>query len=543
MAAAFSLSIALAFPFRAAEVRFDVGWVAGWVVPVFFVGMLRGLQPRRAFRWATVAGTLGYAVVLYWIYVVAYVHGHAPPPVAVLAVIALALYVGVHVGLAGAAAAWAWERSTPWRLLVVPSAWVVAEHLRTFDLWSGFPWAFLGYALHDLTPARAVARVTGVYGLSFLLVLAGVLVWAPRRTRFGGLAGLAVVVLAMAVAGSVRPPQAEAPPRSLRVGIVQANIPQELKWDPEHAREAFEAHLAVSREAAEGGVDLIVWPEASVPVFLEVEANYQRAVSELAREIGAALVIGGVAVERAGRGRDLRFHNSVFLVTPDGRLANRYDKSRLVPFGEYVPFRTLLGFLSGLATGIASGDVTPGPGPRAIEVESLGPDHALAPLICYEVIYPDLVRKAVRAEARVLVNVTNDAWYGRTSAPHQFLAIATMRSAEHGLPMVRAANTGISAIVDGEGAVVSATPIFERRALRGSLPRGRGGGTPYTRFGDWVVWASWGILAAAGGQALVGRVQRRGSRHRGSAPRSPGAGSGAAEASLTSKESGSGSKS
>jgi apolipoprotein N-acyltransferase len=510
VAAAFALSIACAFPFRAAEIRFDLGSVASWLVPVFFVGMLRGLKPGRALRWATVAGTLGYTIVLYWIYVVAYVHGHAPAPVAVLAVVALALYVGVHVGLAGGVAAWAWESPTPWRLLVVPSAWVAAEHLRTFDLWSGFPWAFLGYALHDLPPARAVARVTGVYGLSFVLVLAGTLVWAPRRTRFGGLAALALAVLALAVVGSILPRQADAPHRSLRIGIVQGNIPQELKWDPGYAREAFEAHLAVSREAAQGGVDLIVWPEASVPVLLQVEPEYQRAVSELAIETKAALIVGGVAVERVGGGRDLRFHNSVFLINPDGGWAGRYDKSRLVPFGEYVPFRALLGFLSGIATGIASGDVSPGPGPRAIEVESLGPGHALAPLICYEVIYPDLVREAVRAEARVIVNVTNDAWYGRTSAPHQFLAIATMRSAEHGLPMVRAANTGISAIVDGEGAVVSATPIFERRALQGSLPRGRSGRTLYTRFGDWVLWVSWAILAGAGGQALVGRRRRRG---------------------------------
>jgi apolipoprotein N-acyltransferase len=257
-------------------------------------------------------------------------------------------------------------------------------------------------------------------------------------------------------------------------------------------------------------------------------------VSELAREQEVALIVGGLAFERTGSRDDVSFHNSVFAVDPSGRFVERYDKSRLVPFGEYVPLRPLLGFLSGLATGIASGDITPGPGPRALALDSLGSRHALAPLICYEVIYPDLVREAVGAGARVLVNVTNDAWYGRTSAPHQFLEIAAMRAAEHGLPMVRAANTGISAVVDATGAVRAATPIFERRVLREEVPPGGKRRTPYTRLGDWVVWASWGMLAYAGGRGLVGRGGRRDPRDGRAAPRSAEAGGGAPEASLTS---------
>jgi apolipoprotein N-acyltransferase len=532
---AFALSLALAFPFRAGEIRFDAGAVAGWLAPLFFVGMLRDLTPRRAFGWATVAGTLGYAAILYWIYVVVHVHGHASPFVAVLSVFALALYVGVHLGLVGATAAWA----KPWNgglaLLVVPSAWVAAEHLRTFDLFSGFPWGFLGYALHDLGPARSIASITGIWGLTFALVLAGTLVWAPHRVRWRGLAVLGLVAVAAMWIPAALPARSTPSTRTIRLAVVQANIPQEAKWDPDQARDAFDAHLSVTREAVADGADLVVWPEASVPVFLQVDPEYRRAVSRLAEESGAPLLVGGVAVEQAEPGHDLRFYNSVFVVAPDGRFVERYDKSRLVPFGEYVPLRTLLGFLSGVATGIASGDITPGPGPRTIELPSLGPDHALAPLICYEVIYPDLVRDVVHAGARVIVNVTNDAWYGRTSAPHQFLAIATMRSAENGLPMVRAANTGISAIVDAEGVVQAETPIFERAALRGPLPTGRTAATPYTRFGDWVVWASWGILAVAGGRGFVGKRSRRGPRDSGPAPCSPGAGRGAAEASLTSK--------
>jgi apolipoprotein N-acyltransferase len=543
LAAAFVFALALAFPFRAGAIQFDLGAVTGWLAPLFFVGMIRGLTPRSAFLWATIAATLGYSAVLYWIYVVVHVHGHTSPIIAVAAVGVLAGYVGIHLGGVAAAAAWAEDRAKRWAVLVVPSAWVVAEHLRTFDLFTGFPWAFLGYALHGLPPARVAASVVGVWGLSFALVLAGTLVWMPGRVRWIGLSLLGLAALAAVYASRGLPTEGGAPDPSLQLGVVQANIPQETKWDPNRAMEAFEAHVALTHEAAREGADLVVWPEASAPVFLQVEPEYRRAVSTLARQTGAAILVGGLSVDRTDVGGDLRFHNSVFFVGPDGEFFDRYDKSRLVPFGEYVPLRFLLGFLSGLATGIASSDITPGPGPRAIVLPSLGQDHALAPLICYEVIYPDLVRRVVRAGARVIVNVTNDAWYGRTSAPHQFLAIATMRSAENRLPMVRAANTGISAIVDAGGAVQAATPIFERRELRGTLPSRPAGVTMYTRFGDWVVWGSWGILALAGGISLVRRGGSRGPRDRGRASRSQGARGGAAEASLTSMPSDSVSKS
>jgi apolipoprotein N-acyltransferase len=535
LAAGFVLAVALAFPFRAGDFSFDLGPVAGWLAPVFLVGMTRGLRPRPAFLWSCAAATVGYSFVLYWIYVVVSVHGHAAAPIAVLAVLVLAFYVALHIGVAVAFAAWASPAAGPAAILLLPAAWVVTEHMRNFDLFSGFPWALLGYSLYALPPARALASVGGVYGLTFLLVLVGVLVWAPRRPRLRGLA----IVAAAAFLGAIGPGgwgrDPTATGSTLRVGIVQASIPQEAKWDPDRAGEAFGAHLDLTRELLSGeGVDLVVWPEASVPVFLQYEPTYRDAVSDLAREGEVFLLTGGVAVERQGRGRDVRFHNSVFALDPQGRFVDRYDKSRLVPFGEYVPFRALLGFLSGLATGIASGDITPGERPRALRLEGLEPDHALAPLICYEVIYPGLVREAVRAGTDVLVNVTNDAWYGRTSAPHQFLNIAAMRAAEHGLPMVRAANTGVSAIVDARGSIRAATPIFEKHVLRSSLPRGRLGGTPYTRFGDWVVWTCWGILAYAGGRRVVGRGQRRDPRDGGSAPRPPGEGRRASEASLTS---------
>jgi apolipoprotein N-acyltransferase len=505
-AVAFAGLMVASFPFRADELRFDVGWIVGWVALVPFALGVRGLGARAAFTWATAAGTLAYAGVLYWIFVVVHVHGHAPAPVAVAAVIALAFYVGLHIGAAGALVAALEPYAGPARFLVLPAAWVVTEQLRTFDLATGFPWAFLGYAPHRDGPILELASFGGVFGLSFLLAaVASVL----SRRRFVLALGLVVVAhvtgFAWRVTSVQQLPDGEA---SSLVGVVQANIPQEQKWDRSLAQEAFEAHLETSRLAALAGrVDLIVWPEASVPVVLQWQPEYSEAILELARETGATLLVGATAVEPDGPNA-WRYFNSLFVVTPQDGYVDRYDKSRLVPFGEYVPFRAVLGALSGLATGLAAGDVTPGPGPRVILLD--GPDqrHALAPLICYEVIYPDLVRDAVRQGARILLNVTNDAWYGRTSAPHQFMAIAATRSAEHGVPMLRSANTGVSAIVDAGGAVLGETPIFERHALRGRVPGSREGATLYTRFGDWIVWASWCLLIAIGGVRLVGRGNR-----------------------------------
>jgi apolipoprotein N-acyltransferase len=180
-----------------------------------------------------------------------------------------------------------------------------------------------------------------------------------------------------------------------------------------------------------------------------------------------------------------------------------------VPFGEYVPLQDLFRLFRGLAAGMVEGAFVPGPRPRVLGgLESLGSGHAPAVLICYEVIYPSLVRRSVRDGARLLINITNDAWYGRTSAPHQFLAVAAMRSAEHGIPMIRAANTGVSGVVDASGTVGRETPIFERWALPVEIPAPRAGRTLYTRAGDWVVWASWIGLIGIGGRRIVRRDER-----------------------------------
>ncbi len=505
-ALAFALLLVAAFPFRAGDLRFDLGALAGWVALLPLAWLIDGLRPLRAAVWAGASATLGFCGVLFWIFVVVHDAGQAPVWVGLAAVAGLSAVCGAHVGLAAFAARALepapghWAGRASW--CVLPAAWVAAEHLRSIGLLGGFPWALLGYAVHDDGPARVLASLVGVYGLSFLLASTAVLLYRRRPVH-----ALAVVAIAHML-GLALGLRASGDTPELRVAVVQANIPQGEKWDPGRASAAFDRHLYLSGlAAASRDLDLIVWPETAVPILLENDAAAREQLAALARGTGAALVIGGVGIENDGR--SLRFYNSAFAVNAEGVIVDRYDKSVLVPFGEYVPMRPLLGFLSALATGMAGEtDVSAGPGPRTLKgLAALDSDHAAAVLICYEVIYPSVVRGAVRKGARLLLNVTNDAWYGRTSAPHQFLAISAMRSAEHGIPMLRAANTGVSAVVDAQGRVSRQTEIFEGTVFVASVPGALKGMSPYTRFGDWVVWASWGWLAILAVLRAIARTQ------------------------------------
>lgn len=504
LAAGYALALALCFPVRLGSLHFDVGIAFGWVAGLPLVLLLRGRSARHAFLWTWGASTVAFSAILWWVWVVVYVHGHAPGLVAVLAVGLLAGFVALHIAFGG----WLYALLEPsagalgWAVL--PASWTVSEWLRSVSIAHGFPWAFLGYAAHLDGPLLQLASVGGVYGLSFVMMLSAVLL---ARGRWD--AALVLFALAHGAGFALRlEARFDPAPAPLHAAVIQANIPQDQKWDPARASQAFSDHMVLSRLAARSGpLELIVWPEASAPVFLEREPGYMSQVQRLARETHATILVGGMGLESrpSQDPKDWRFFNSLFEVSADGALRDRYDKSVLVPFGEYVPYRRIFGFLSGIATGLATGDLTPGPGPRVLAFDGV-PAHALAPLICYEVLYPAAVRRAVQRGARVLVNVTNDAWYGRSSAPEQFLAMAAFRSAENGVPMLRAANTGVSAIINSDGAVLERTQIFEPAAIRAEVPAARAGATLYTRFGDWVVWGCIGFLVAVGGRRIVGRL-------------------------------------
>jgi apolipoprotein N-acyltransferase len=499
----------LAFPHPVGDRVLDLGLLFAWLSPFCLLVCVDGLAPGRALGRGFLAGLVAHAAILHWIYVVTVRYGHAPPLVGVLAPVALAVYVAAFPAGFAACAAWLATRSLagPFALAAL---WTGFEHLRSFVL-TGFPWATLGYAQHHNPALMGLAPLTGVYGLSFTTALGGAALYAAWRSWRAGrrpgrdaLLALTVVAALHGLGLAARHGSRESRGQSVRIAVLQGNIEQGDKWSPAWFEATLDTYAELTREAARDGAQVVVWPETAVPAAIETSEREVDRLSELAREAGVALVVGAVGLEPVGPGEAPRVTDSAFLITPDGIVADRYDKTQLVPFGEYVPLQDLLGrFIVAVARGIATTGVTPGAAPRAVELTLPGAGDGRLTVgvpICYELLFPDLVRRFVRDGAEMLLAITNDAWYGHTGAPFQFLAMTALRSAETGVWTARAANTGVSAIIDDRGRVRSQTRIFERAWLAADLPRREAsqGSTFYVRHGDWLVGACWiGLLALA----------------------------------------------
>jgi apolipoprotein N-acyltransferase len=531
-----ALATFLAFPHPFLGGVVDLGWVAAWLAPLFLILALRGVSPRRGLGLGFLGGLLAHSAVLHWIYVVTVVYGHAPPVVGMIAPVLLAAYIAGFTALFGMALAWLERRglASPFAIAAV---WTALDHLRSFAL-TGFPWATLGYAQHQNLALMPLVAWTGVYGLSFLSVLGAAALSqlfapprpdtdsppavGPRRLGWSAWAALGVVILShiFGIVLNASRPALDWP--AVRVAVLQGNIDQGVKWSPEWAGRTLEIYEELTRRAAAEGAEVVIWPETAAPVSLDTDPSVRERVAWLAEETGAFLVVGAVGVDgfdpaspEPPRLADLKFYDSAFLFDATGRSLDRYDKAHLVPFGEYLPFRRLLGrFIRAIATGSTAEDVTEGRSPRSIvlsglEISDREPSVTVGVPICYELLFPDLVRRFVRDGADVLFAITNDAWYGRTGAPYQFLVMTAMRSAEGGVWTARAANTGVSALIDERGRVRERTRIFERGFLVGEVPvRPPGvGDSFYVRHGDLFAWLCWGGLLALSVRALA---QRRG---------------------------------
>ncbi|MGH0034330.1 MAG: apolipoprotein N-acyltransferase [Myxococcota bacterium] len=516
--AGFALALFAAFPHPVGGRVVDLGWLVAWLVPGLLIAGLEGLAPGRAARDALLASLAGHGLVLHWIFVVTVSYGHAPAAVGVLAPLLLCLYIAGSATAFGAA--WSLLRRAglggPW---AAAALWTAMDHARSFVL-TGFPWATLGYAQHENAALLGFVQWTGVYGLSFVTALGSAAVVEALLARRAGRpvpvsvwsAAAAVGILQVAGAWTPDPSPGPDAPR-IRVAALQGNIDQGNKWSREWAGRTLGIYEELARTAAGAGAQVIVWPETAVPGALDVDPQMRLRIEKLALETGAVHVVGSVGIESDGGG-GYRYFDSAFVLATTGEVVTRYDKSHLVPFGEYIPLRDWLGrFVSAVARGIASADVTAGAAPRALELSVPGRGGSAASAvkvgvpICYELLFPDLVRRFVKDGGRVLFGITNDAWYGRTGAPHQFLAITALRSAETGAWTVRAANTGVSAVIDGRGRVRERTAIFERGLIVSDVPL-RPDPAPetfYTRHGDVFAWTCWAATALA----LAGAWRRR----------------------------------
>jgi apolipoprotein N-acyltransferase len=465
LSAASGVALALAFP------KFDLELLA-WVA---FIPLLYAIdeQPLKSvFAYGWISGLACYVVSLYWITITLHTFAKLPLVVAVLPMLLLSAILAIYTGAALWASAFCATRTRIPMVIALPIIWTGIEWLRSFFP-IGFPWSYVGYAEYRNLELIQFAEITGVYGVSTLVVFFNAVLYAvlfrrhSRRVQRVALGALTAVLIAAVAFGALRMHQfADAPiAGKLRVAMVQGDIPQSVKWSPDFLETSFAVYVAQSEAAARRGADLIIWPEAAAaflfqpddhyPAQLANDANYRSRLLDLARTTGKPILFGApaVGVEDGTPG----FYNRAYLVSGRGQVESYYDKMQLVPFGEYIPLRALLGnFVHRVVSGF--GDMFPG---RVQTIFSVAGAH-LGVLICYESVFPDLTRRAVKRGAEILINITNDAWYGESSAPYQLLAMAAMRSVETKVPMVRVANTGISAVILPTGQITAATPLSVR---------------------------------------------------------------------------------
>nr|WP_320115661.1 apolipoprotein N-acyltransferase [uncultured Desulfuromonas sp.] len=463
------LLMALAFPLA------GQGWLA-WLalVPLFVV------MPSRPWRSGFSAGVVFFAVTLYWLNLVMTVYGQLPWLLSIVAYLLLAAYLALF----WAATCWCSVRiqhalHVPLPL-VMAVCWVALEYVRNWLL-TGFPWGNIGYSQIDCLWVVQSADLFGVYGLVAMLVAVNALIAdVIRRSMAGhawpwrsvGVVGL--LLLGQLGYGHWRVAKTGPGQEAFRVGLVQGSIDQAVKWNPTHLQHTLDRYLQLSNQAQDP--DLLVWPESATPFFYQNGGTRAYQVRSVPRDQHAYLLFGSPSYVRQQDHDEIAYLNSAYLLSPQAQLLGRSDKVHLVPFGEYVPLWGMFGLVEKLAEGI--GDFVPG------QLQPLSMNgHQLGVLICYEAIFPELAQKLVARGAQVLVNITNDAWFGDSSAPWQHLDMARMRAVENNVWLLRSANTGVSALIDPCGRVVAQSRLFEPALVEGTAYFQQGGSL-YTRTGD-----------------------------------------------------------
>lgn len=459
---------------------FEFAWVS-----LLSCAALAGALNSCSMREATLRGwSFGAGLFLggtSWVYVSMHDYGYLPTPIATL----LTLLFCVALGLLHALSGWLYarwvRRGLAGRTLGFASLWVMMEWLRSWLL-TGFPWLYLGYA-HIDSPLSGWAPVTGVLGISFVISLGGAALaqlLINRRQWLPLLASVALALLGYTLSTHSWTQPSTAEP--IRVAAVQANIPQDQKWLPSNYLPTLMLYQTLS-EPLFADNDIVIWPEAAIPAYYHQALDFFEPMAKKAEEHNSTL-ISGVPYWSFSRS----YNSIIALGTGEGR----YDKQHLVPFGEYVPLYSLLGDLISLFE-LPMSNFSAG----STEQENLlAAGYRLAPFICYEIVFPDLVAKQAR-DADVLLTISNDAWFGRSFGPAQHMQMAQMRALENGRPLVRVTSTGISAITDARGRIVNRIPSHERAVLSGQVLPYQGQ-TPFSRFGSLPILALCAALLMAG---------------------------------------------
>ncbi len=495
LALASGLLTALALPTAFGAHRFlHLGGLA-WIGLMPLVWALRRQKSEHGFSIGFLWGCAYYGISLYWMFIALRVYGEVSPWVSALGLALSVMIEATFTGLAIWLAGFLKRRGLP-MALGLPLAWVVQDYLRNFIPFGGFSWSALAYTQHDFRTLLQVLDVTGVYGITFLVVMANVvlaeLVVLRRRVLFWP-AGVFVALFILAVGyGGWRfknIQHVENSSERLQVAIVQGNIPQDQKWLEEKIEEIVLRHLVLTRESLVSHPDLVLWPEAAYPAVLPPEIKR----ISLMEGLPVPLLMGVVTYTGLipetwpimTDETDFRLYNSAVLVQPGGTLTARYDKSHLVPMGEYIPLSRWLPFLRQVVP--AMGEFTSGSRVELMTLESTSPPRRFGVTICYEDLFPEIARRWTQRGADFLVNLTNDAWYEDSSAVFQHADFSRYRSIENRRALVRATNTGVTAVFGPTGETLATAPLFEEAVLTATVPLS-GVRSFYTSFGDIFAW-------------------------------------------------------
>ncbi len=483
---------------------FDWWWLGPLAVALNLYVLQRARNLRVGFLlgWAFGVGKFGLGVS--WIYVSIHTYGHASPALAGFLVALFVAAMALFHGVLGAVFVWRYQAAGMRAALGFAGLWLLFDWLLTW-VFTGFPWLLLGYG-HLTTPLSGYVPLLGVHGVTAIVVLTGVLLVqlvapvhavgraVPEATGPGVNARrwlIPAVLTVLWLGGyAVAPLNFVQVQAEREVALVQGNIAQDTKWDPETVGRTLETYVGLSRSHMD--VDVLLWPEAALTLLLEQAGPFLDDMGQRMAQHGGALVTGIVSWQPEQGIRNLS------VVAGDGE--GVYVKRRLVPFGEYVPLEGLLRGLIGFFD-LPMSHTEPGADRQPLLRAG---DARIAMAICYEIVYPGLVREQAQG-ANLLATISNDTWFGTSIGPLQHLQMAQMRALELGRWMLRATNNGVTALIDARGQVVARLPQFQTGVLRGKVQL-MVGETPYARFGDWPVRLLFVVLLGLGWRRSMGQA-------------------------------------
>jgi apolipoprotein N-acyltransferase len=506
--------------------QIDLGFLAWFaLIPLFFLIQDQPLARVTLFGFWT--GMVFYFFGLLWVTNTIINYGNVPVIVSYLILMLLAAYLSLYLALFCYLVK-KWSRDNALTFLwLAPVVWTALEYLRSTHSSYGFSWLGLGYSQAGNLPVIQVAEVTGVYGISTLIVFINASLYFLLNAWLGRgrndstpgfnfkpalrVLGFSLVVLTLWLGYGKRAldkwEEHSSTGSSLRVALAQGNIPQNVKWNPLFQDKVMNTYRELSLKAVPSKPDLIVWPEAAIPFYYSIDKINSQFVKNIAKDTQTPLLIGSPYLKIKNKKRTS--YNSAYLIAQNGQTLGRYDKIHLVPFGEFVPFEKILWFVNKMVEGI--GNFGRG---KEVGVFDLN-GYKLGISICYEIIFPDLVRQSVDRGAQFLVNITNDAWFGKSAASYQHMDMAALRAVENRVPIVRAANTGITGTIDPTGNIRQKTALFETDLVITDIHPTQSGKTFYSQYGDLFSQACLFLLGLFALQYYFQRQPRAGPNNHG----------------------------